>query len=189
MTLRMCGSVPSVIYGAMRIKPSKGASMRSIGRSCCLVGSTFLLLIMTAFAGQARAADPPIFNAIEEDSVEKVTALIHDGANVNVNLQNMITPLHLASSTPQDHAAEIVALLIKAGAEVNAVVNFKGGPPATPLALAKGGRDYLEGSASKFMKVGADGKLAPVPLSEEQKREVANFKAIIEILLANHAHD
>jgi ankyrin repeat protein len=75
--------------------------------------------------------------------VEKVRALVANGANVNAQSKEGRTPMHTAAA--QDGAFEAVKLLVEKGANVNAadrVPNFAtGGAGATPLMLAARGRD------------------------------------------------
>ncbi len=82
----------------------------------------------------------PLFMASQSCHTEIVRQLIRAKADVNVTTKNGATPLIVASQ--QEACYEIVELLLKAGADVNTSMMWKGNS-YTPLKLAEAGNNTI----------------------------------------------
>lgn len=99
------------------------------------------------------AGETPLFEAVRKPRLDVVDLLLSNGAKVNVQSKNGVTPLHAASSfnyfrSPPPECIRIVALLLSKGANVNAqdnhgetpyrCANMLGNREAVALLLSKG---------------------------------------------------
>lgn len=78
-----------------------------------------VLLVVTGLAG-------PIHDAVKNGNIDEVQWQLDAGVDVNEESSNGLTPLHYAASAGHN---DIVELLIKRGANVNATDSGKGGTP------------------------------------------------------------
>ena len=106
-----------------------------------------VLLVASMIMGSASAADLRLINAVKQQDVKTVRALLTQRADVNASEPDGFTALHWAA---QRDNLEIANLLITAGAKPDAVSRYK----ITPLALA-----CTNGSAAlieRLLKAGVD---------------------------------
>ncbi|KAK6177454.1 hypothetical protein SNE40_015550 [Patella caerulea] len=88
-----------------------------------------------------RFNDTPLHEAIENGLVRCVKCLLENGANVNIQTKwKKKTPLHMVLKTPKPKGLEILALLIRYGADTS--IRDRNGK--TVLDLAKTDRRYLD---------------------------------------------
>ena len=112
------------------------------------------LLLLTLFAGQAGAANTKTEDLLEiagKAGPEEVRQLIQDGADVNAEDKDGLTPLMHAAKYNSN--PEVLRTLIGAGADVNA----KNKDGLTPLMLAAGNNPNPE-VLKALLEAGADAK-------------------------------
>ena len=86
--------------------------------------------------GQASAGETPLHVAARESSVQVAEILLRSGANPNAKMcaeEGGLSPLHCAAAPGGDSRREMMKILLKAGADVNAV---SGDGLTTPLRLS-----------------------------------------------------
>ena len=114
-------------------------------KTCISIGLWFLL--MSASGLQAMSAESPLLEAVKQQDLDTVRALIVEKIDVNLPEVDGSTALHWASNYGN---SEVVNLLLNAGADVHASNRYG----ITPLVLACAGGNKL--IIEKLLEAGAD---------------------------------
>jgi cytohesin len=131
-----------------------------------------------------------LFDAARDGEIEKIKALIADGADVNCEVWEGCTPLHIAVIRNRKNAVE---LLIANGADVNVkseesslIEDMLSSTASTPLQIAalKGYSEITELLLSKGADVNAKADNGNTALHYAL---FAGHKSVVELLLANGA--
>src|SRR5580704_4851578 len=93
------------------------------------LSAVLLALSVTASPLAAAGADMRLLDAVKAGEMVTARALLKQGAAVNVNRADGMTPLHWAVSSGD---AEIVELLLQSRAQVNSADSYG----VTPLSIA-----------------------------------------------------